>query len=58
MSLNKDGSITSSGPKEISLISGSSSVKLEPAKAAINGSAVNVAASGMMEISGAIIKLN
>ncbi|MDF2696439.1 MAG: Rhs element Vgr family protein, partial [Labilithrix sp.] len=58
ISLKKDGTLTLQGAKEVAVASGGSSVKLEPAQAVLNGSAVNVTASGMMEISGAMVKIN
>jgi type VI secretion system secreted protein VgrG len=58
LSLKKDGTLTLSGSKEVGIDSGGSSLKLAPQQAVVNGSAVNVTASGMMELSGAIIKIN
>lgn len=58
LSLKSDGTLSLQGPKEVGIGSGGSSVKLEPASAVVNGSAVNVTASGMMEISGAMVKIN
>jgi type VI secretion system secreted protein VgrG len=58
LSLKADGTLSVQGPKEVGIGSGGSSVKLEPASAVFNGSAVNVTASGMMEISGAMVKIN
>ncbi len=58
LSLKADGTLSLQGPKEVGIGSGGSSVKLEPASAVVNGSAVNVTASGMMEISGAMVKIN
>jgi len=58
LSLEADGTLSLQGPKEVGIGSGGSSVKLEPASAVVNGSAVNVTASGMMEISGAMVKIN
>jgi type VI secretion system secreted protein VgrG len=58
ISLKKDGTVTIEAATEIGIACKSSSVKLEPAQAVINGTAVNVTASGMMEISGALIKIN
>jgi type VI secretion system secreted protein VgrG len=58
ISMKKDGTLTLQGDVKVALVSGGSSVTLEPASAVVNGAAVNVTASGMMEISGAMVKIN
>jgi uncharacterized protein involved in type VI secretion and phage assembly len=58
ISLKKDGTVSISGSAKVALACNNSTVSLEPAQAVVNGAAVNVTASGMMEISGALIKLN
>jgi hypothetical protein len=58
MSFKKDGTVTMQGPTKVGIAAGGSSVTLEPASAVVNGAAVNVTASGMMEISGAMVKIN
>ncbi|WP_394848642.1 type VI secretion system tip protein VgrG [Pendulispora brunnea] len=58
LSLKSDGTVAVSGAKEVGVACNSSSVKLEPAQATFNGAKVNVTATGMMEISGALIKIN
>ncbi len=56
--LSKDGKISISGATEVGIGCQSSTVKLEPAQATLNGAAVTASASGMMQISGALIKIN
>ncbi len=58
LSLKKDGTITVSGPTKLELGSKSSTVVLEPQQATLNGAAVSIIASGEMDISGALIKIN
>jgi type VI secretion system secreted protein VgrG len=58
ISLKKDGTVAVSGSKEVGLACNASTLKLEPAKATINGAAANITASGMLELSGALIKIN
>ena len=58
LSFKKDGTLSMQGSKEVGIASGGSSLKLEPAQAVLNGSATNVTASGVMEISGALVKIN
>ncbi|MCL2779854.1 MAG: hypothetical protein FWD73_17825, partial [Polyangiaceae bacterium] len=58
LSLTKDGIVSATGATEVSLGCKSSTLKLEPATASMNGSNVNVTASGKMDLSGAIIKIN
>jgi type VI secretion system secreted protein VgrG len=57
ITLKKDGTLTITGAKEVGVACQQSTVKLEPAKAAMNGPATNIAAVGMTEIAGAIIKI-
>ena len=58
ISLSKDGKIAINGATEVGIGCQSSTVKLEPAQATVNGAAVTTTASGMMQISGALIKIN
>lgn len=58
MSLKKDGTLSIQGDVEVGIVSGGSSLKLEPAQAALAASATNVTASGILEISGAMVKIN
>ncbi len=58
ISLKKDGTLSIQGDVQVGIVSGGSSLKLEPASAALNASATNVTASGMLEISGALVKIN
>ncbi len=58
LSLSSDGTVAVSGPASVGLKSGGSTLKLEPATAVVSGSAVNLSASGHMEISGALVKIN
>ncbi|WP_394828989.1 type VI secretion system Vgr family protein [Pendulispora albinea] len=58
ISLKNDGTVTISGATKVGIGCQSSTVNLEPAQAVVNGAAVNVTASGVMEISGAMIKIN
>ena len=58
ISLKNDGTVSIQGDTSVQLVSGGSSLKLEPATAVLNASATNVTASGVMEISGAMVKIN
>jgi type VI secretion system secreted protein VgrG len=58
LSLKKDGTVTIQGAKLISAAVSNSSIKLEPAKAAIAGASVEVNAVGQAKIAGAIVKIN
>jgi len=57
LSLKSSGAITGTGGTEVSFGVKSSTLKLDPAKAAINGASVDVAAVGQAVIGGAIIKI-
>jgi type VI secretion system secreted protein VgrG len=54
----KDDKIGLSSPNEITLTVGSSVIKLTPAGVEISGASVKSSATGMNEISGAIVKIN
>ena len=58
ISLKNDGTVSIQGDTSVQLVSGGSSLKLEPATAVLNAPATNVTASGNMEISGAMVKIN
>ena len=58
ISLKNDGTVSIQGDTSVQFVSGGSSLKLEPATAVLNASATNVTASGVMEISGAMVKIN
>ncbi|HEY2516465.1 MAG TPA: type VI secretion system tip protein TssI/VgrG, partial [Polyangiaceae bacterium] len=58
ISLKKDGTISVQGSKEVALAVANSSVKLEPAKAAVAGASVEFSAVGQMKIAGALVKIN
>jgi type VI secretion system secreted protein VgrG len=57
VTLKEDGTIVLDGAKEITLQSGSSSVKVAPAGVTVSGPKVSSAAVGIHEINGALIKI-
>jgi type VI secretion system secreted protein VgrG len=58
ISLKKDGTIAIEGGKLVTAKVSDSTVKLEPAKAALAGPAVEVNGVGQTKIAGAIVKIN
>ena len=58
MTFKQDGTISISAPTKVGIAASGSTVTLDPSSAVVNGSSVNVTASGMMEISGSMVKIN
>ncbi|WP_394845229.1 type VI secretion system tip protein VgrG [Pendulispora brunnea] len=58
LSLKADGTVAMSGAKEVGVSCNAASVKLEPAMCTANAPAMNLTASGAMQVSGALVKIN
>jgi hypothetical protein len=56
--LKSDGSIAINGSTKVEINGGSGGVKLDAAGAAVSGPGVKVAADGINEITGAMVKIN
>jgi type VI secretion system secreted protein VgrG len=58
LSLKKNGTVALNGSREVGVGSGNSAVKASPAGVDVTGGTANITGSGMVNISGGVVKLN